>query len=210
MPIKKNYPTFAFETDARLTLGDLTVFAIFHLERHAADFTAEDVVAACFAMFPRRFALRGYPHWPDSAVVGRRWAELRAKGWLARSLKLTARGTRHAAQVEKRLGRPIRQRLRVSERPPTRDSRYVKAVESSEAYRHFKRQKSRARINEFDFRSMLLCTMESSPAALARNLETFKDQVRAEGRKDLAAFLDFCEARFSHLLAEAPPRILKR
>lgn len=210
MPPKKDSPVFSVETYAKLTLGELTVFAIHHLEKHAAEFTAEDVAAACFEMFPGRFALRGYPHWPDSAVVGRRWAELRAKGWLSRSFKLTARGARRAAQVEKMLGRPIRQRSRVSERPLTRDSRYVKAVESSDAYRHFKRQKSRARINEFDFRSMLLCTMESSPAALARNLETFKGQALAEGRKDLAAFLDFCEARFSHLLAEAPHRILKR
>ncbi len=92
----------------------------------------------------------------------------------------------------------------------TRDSRYVKAVESSEAYHHFKRQKSKARINEFDFRSMLLCTMESSPATLARNLEQFRENVKASGRKDLAAFLEFCEAKFSYLLVEAPSRILRR
>lgn len=213
MTTRKDFPTFDPDIYAKLNLADLAAFAIHSLESQNVDFSAEDVVAACFQMFPKRFALRTYPHWPDSAMVGRRWAELRAKGWLSSiRLKLTARGMRRAEKVGKMLGRPIRQRSRVRAEPVpvTRDGRYVKAVEASEAYHHFKRQKNKARINEFDFRSMLLCTMESSPATLARNLEMFRDNVRANGRKDLAAFLDFCEAKFSHLLVEAAPRVLKR
>lgn len=211
MPIRKDFPAYDPAKYAKLTLPDLTVFAIHALERQEADFAAEDVVAACFQMFPKRFSLRNYPHWPDSAMVGRRWAELRAKGWLSNArLKLTARGERRAEKVGKLLGRPIRQRSRERAEPLRRDGRYVKAVEASEAWRRFKRQKDKARINEFDFRSMLLCTMESSPATLARNLELFKENIKASGRSDLAAFLDFCEAKFSHLLAEAPPRVLKR
>ncbi len=214
MPNRKDFPTFDPDAYAKLTLTDLALFAIQFLDSQAMDFSAEDVVAACFQMFPKRFSLRTYPHWPDSAMVGRRWGELRVKRYLsgsaAQGLKLTARGARRAAKVEKTLGRPIRQRSRERAEPVTRDSRYVKAVESSEAYHHFKRQKSKARINEFDFRSMLLCTMESSPATLARNLEQFRENVKASGRKDLAAFLEFCEAKFSYLLVEAPSRILRR
>ncbi len=213
MPIRKDFPTYDADACAKLTLADLVAFAIQSLQSRETDFSAEDVVAACFQMFPKRFSLRNYPHWPDSAMVGRRWAELRAKGWLSGArLKLTAKGARRAAKVKGMLGRPIRQRSRerAGPVPVTRDGRYVKAVESSEAYHHFKRRKSKARINEFDFRSMLLCTMESSPATLARNLEQFRENVKASGRKDLAAFLDFCEAKFSHLLVEALPRVLKR
>lgn len=214
MPIRKDLPTFDPDAYVKLTLTDLVVFAIQFLEHQEPDFSAEDVIAACFQMFPKRFSLRTYPHWPDSAMVGRRWGELRAKHYLltraAPALKLTAKGKRRAVNVEKLLGRPIRQRSRERAEPLVSDSRYVKAVEASDAYHHFKRQKSNAHINEFDFRSMLLCTMESSPATLARNLEQFKENVKSSGRKDLAAFLEFCEAKFSHLLVEAPPRILKR
>lgn len=211
MTTRKDFPAYDPAKYATLTLPDLTAFAIHALEQREADFAAEDVVAACFQMFPKRFSLRNYPHWPDSAVVGRRWTELRNKGWLSNAkLKLTARGARRAEKVGKLLGRPIRQRSRERSEPLRRDGRYVKAVEASEAWHRFKRQKDKARINEFDFRSMLLCTMESSPATLARNLEMFRDNVQANGRKDLAAFLDFCEAKFSYLLVEAPPRILKR
>ena len=216
MPIRKDFPTFDPEKYAKLTLTDLALFAIHALGEQESDFSAEDVVAACFQMFPKRFSLRTYPHWPDAAMVGRRWGELRAKRYLsgraAPGLKLTAKGTRRAARVEKALGRPIRQRSRARAEPVpmTRDSRYVKVVESSEAYHHFKRQKNKARINEFDFRSMLLCTMESSSATLARNMEQFKENVQASGRKDLAAFLEFCEAKFGYLLVEAAPRVLKR
>ena len=55
-------------------------------------------------------------------------------------------------------------------------------------------------IGEFDFRSLLLCTMESPPATLARNLEQFKEYVSIYKRKDLITFLAFCEDKFSHLL----------
>jgi hypothetical protein len=214
MPIRKDLPTFDPDAYAKLTLTDLVVFAIQSLHGQEVNVLAEDVVAACFQMFPKRFSLRAYPHWPDSAMVGRRWSDLRARRYLSgnagQGFNLTAKGTRRAAKVEKMIGRPIRLRSRERAEPLARDSRYVKAVETSEAFHHFKRQKSKARINEFDFRSLLLCTMESSPATLARNLEHFKENVRANGRKDLVAFLEFCEAKFSHLLVEAAPRVLKR
>jgi hypothetical protein len=57
---------------------------------------------------------------------------------------------------------------------------------------------------------MLLCTMESPSATLKRNLEQFKENVQTDGRTDLFAFLEFCEAKFSYLLVDAAPRILKR
>ncbi|MEW5941656.1 MAG: hypothetical protein AB1750_18475 [Chloroflexota bacterium] len=204
-------PTYDPANYAALTLADLALFAMSRLQTQGQDLDAEEIVAACFQMFPRRFALQKYPHWPDSAMVTRRWSDLRAKGLLARhGLRLTARGLRRAARVEKMIGPPIRSASRVSEETRTSAHRYTRAVELSDAFGHFKRQGRKARLNEFDFRSMLLCTMESPAATLKRNLEQFKEQVQADGRKDLLALLEFCEAKFSHLLVEAPSRILKR
>jgi hypothetical protein len=44
--------------------------------------------------------------------------------------------------------------------------------------------------------------MESSSVTLRRNLEQFKEYVHLYGRKDLYAFLEYCEVKFSHLLVE--------
>jgi len=211
MTPKSSTPTFDPEKYAALTFSDLTLFAMSHLHAPGADLDTEEIVAACFQMFPQRFSLHKYPHWPDSATVARRWSELRAKGYLAkRGFRLTARGLSRAKRVKKLIGTPVRSTSRVSEEPKASAHRYTRAVQMSDAFIQFKKQGRKARLNEFDFRSMLLCTMETPAATLKRNLEMFKEQVQADNRKDLLAFLEFCEAKFSHLLVEAPPRILKR
>jgi hypothetical protein len=67
----------------------------------------------------------------------------------------------------------------------------------SDAYKHYKKKEL---LNEFDFRSLLLCTMESPAETLARNLEQFKEYANMHQRKDLLKFLSFCEEKFAHLL----------
>jgi len=75
--------------------------------------------------------------------------------------------------------------------------KYVRSIEMSDAYKNFKKG---LQPNEFDFRSLLLCTMESPPTTLARNLNQFKEYVNIHERKDLLSFLEFCESKFSTLL----------
>jgi hypothetical protein len=79
----------------------------------------------------------------------------------------------------------------------SRARKYVRSIERSEAYARYKK---RLEINEFDFRSLLFCTMESPPATLSRNLEQFKDYVDIHERKDLLTFLEFSEGKFAFLL----------
>ena len=68
----------------------------------------EDMVAEAFRLFPKRFSLRGYPEWPDSAVVNRSWLRSRTdKKYIVGSVKdgfrLTQRGLAVAERVEKQL-----------------------------------------------------------------------------------------------------------
>ena len=175
---------------------------------------AEDIISACFVLFPRRFSLRKYPQWPDSAAVSRRWSECKSKGYLRGNalggFQLTARGVKRAEKIEKTLGKvkikpmpsskpklPLQPVLTVHPELKARAKKYIGSIESSDAYRHYKRK---APLNEYDFRSLLLCTMESPPVTLARNLEQFKDYVRIHDRMDLLSFLEASEEKFSHLL----------
>ncbi|MCC6260879.1 MAG: hypothetical protein IT311_08455 [Anaerolineales bacterium] len=86
----------------------------------------------------------------------------------------------------------------------------VRVVERSDAYRHFRQHGARTKLNEFDFRNMLLATMESTPETLTRNLKLFKDSAALQQHQELIAFLDFCEAQFANLLKPAPKRPVKR
>jgi len=85
--------------------------------------------------------------------------------------------------------------------------KYVRSIEMSDAYRHYKKNLP---LNEFDFRSLLLCTMESPPTTLARNLNQFKEYVDIHNRTDLLSFLEFCENKFSNLLGTITKPIEKK
>lgn len=251
--------------------------------------------------------MRNYPHWPDSAVVSRRWNECRIKGYIvggaAEGFKLTARGIKFAERVSKKLGvatakpaqvtkvhspkkvtktrviqsnktgavrpkktHPSIQVSRVKTAPPVRSDKahtpvqvdkarppkihpiksdkvrqpvqvvkvqpkqadkvrptpfsvpkevkiragkFVRVMETSDAYIHYRKNGKNSRIGEFDFRSLLLCTMESSRETLVKNVELFKGYASMHNRRDLLIFLNHCEDRFSYLLV-APQKQLKK
>ena len=210
-------PQFDPDGYAKTHLDDLVVYAIYSLHKKGSTIPAEDIISACFVLFPRRFSLRKYPQWPDSATVSRRWSECKKKGYLRgnalQGFQLTARGSKRAEKIEKTLGKltikpvpsskpklPLQPVLTVHPELKARAKKYIRSIEASDAFRHYKRK---APLNEYDFRSLLLCTMESPPATLARNLEQFKDYVRIHDRMDLLTFLESSEEKFSHLLKTA-------
>lgn len=218
-------PQFDPNFYSKVTLNDLVIYAVHSLHKQGREIASEDVIAACFVLFPRRFALRKYPQYPDSGIVSRRWSECKRKGYLrgnaVKGFQITARGIKRAEKVEKLLGKPLKP-VRVpkpkAEKPiiPAESvhpelkrhaKKYVHSIENSDAYRHYRKNLP---LNEFDFRSLLLCTMESPPATLARNLTQFKEYVNIHDRKDLSSFLEFCEGKFSSLLGMATQQVEKK
>jgi hypothetical protein len=106
-------------------------------------------------------------------------------------------------QPEKAIHPAVAQEVKV------RAGKFVRAMETSDAYIHYKKNGKSSKISEFDFRSLLLCTMESSPETLARNVEQFKGYAGIHKRKDLVAFLNFCEEKLSYLLVPQIKRSTK-
>ena len=224
MPRKSAPPRFDPENYSKITLNDLVVYAVHYLHKQGSEITSEDIISACFVLFPKRFSMKKYPQYPDSGIVSRRWSDCKSKGYLKGSANkgfgITARGTKRASKVEKMLGKPLKP-VRVKavalspkgkvEKPvvPKKEAvhpelkaharKYIRSIQASDAYKYFKKQMAP---NEFDFRSLLLCTMESPPETLTRNLEQFKDYTKLLGRKDLLNFLEYCEEKFAHLLVK--------
>jgi hypothetical protein len=75
-------PSFSTEIYRRIALNELVTFSVYFLKQQGGEINAEDIVAACFKLFPERFQLRGYPEWPDSTVVNKRWLDCRDRGYL--------------------------------------------------------------------------------------------------------------------------------
>lgn len=219
-------PQFDPNTYARITMNDLVVYTLRYLQKQGSESASEDIIAACFTLFPKRFSLQKYPHWPDAAVVNRRRGDCKRKGWLrgsaSQGFKLTAKGLKRAEKVAKMLGKPLKSAPLTSKTgtktpqvpvPPIhpelklRARKYIRSIESSDAYKHYQKRKP---VNEFDFRSLLLCTMESPATTLARNLVQFKEYVTICDRQDLLAFLEYSESKFPHLLGVATKLVEKK
>ena len=223
MPKPSTPPHFDPSHYSKVILNDLVVYSVYYLHKQGPDITSEDIISACFVLFPKRFSMRKYPQYPDSGIVSRRWSDCKSRGYLkgnaTNGFQITARGIKRAEKVEKSLGEPMKP-TRVAkatsspkgkaEKPPVpvkeaavhpelkaHAKKYVRSIEMSDAYKHYQKKLP---LNEFDFRSLLLCTMESPPATLTRNLNQFKEYVSIYDRKDLLSLLEFCEGKFSNLL----------
>jgi hypothetical protein len=90
--------------------------------------------------------------------------------------------------------------VNVTKEQKERAGKFTRMMEKSDAYVHYKKHGDNSKINEFDFRSLLLCTMESSPETLAKNIKLFREYAGIHNRQDLVTFLVFCEDKFSYLL----------
>lgn len=209
-------PKFDPDIYSKITLNDLVVYSVYYLNKQGLEITSEDIISACYVLFPKRFSMRKYPQYPDSGIVSRRWSDCKSKGYLrgnaTRGFQITARGIKRAEKVEKSLGK-VMKTVRVAKPKAQKTAvpaveafhpelkahakKYVRSIEMSDAYKNYKKKQV---LNEFDFRSLLLCTMESPPETLTRNLEQFKEYANMHERKDLLKFLSFCEEKFAHML----------
>ncbi len=370
---RRSLPKFDPSVYSTISSVNLVAYAIHFLLERGIEIHMEDVVFGCFLLFPHKFALKKYPRWPDSAVVGRRVGDCRSKGYIAANtdfgFKLTVKGTLAAERAAKALGifkvqkpslpqkpvekviaqpisappqavqltlletkaivtpvsepvkkkketaviapvvlksvkkkeekavvpvisepvkkkeekvvvpvvsepakkkaekavapvvsepikkkeekvvvpvvsEPVKKRKEtaviapvvlksvkkkeeaavvpvvsepvkkkeekavvpvvvsqtVSREEKARAAKFVRAMEVSDAYRLYKKNGQESKISEFDFRSLLLCTMESSSETLARNVELYKGYASIHNRQDLLTFLGYCETSFETLL----------
>jgi hypothetical protein len=209
--IRGEIPKLDSSQYTRIALNDLVTFAVYFLSQSGDEITAEDIVAACFLLFPKRFELRGYPQWPDSTVVNKRWIDCRNKdlitGSTAEGFKLTPKGLKIADRVGETLrvqGLPTRRnnKNKVRAETRTRAGKFVRELEESVAYKQYLAGGEGADIREFDFRSMLLGTLDTLPSTLRSNLEQFKQHVMLYERLDLLKFLEFCEVEFANILID--------
>ncbi len=100
--------------------------------------------------------------------------------------------------------------IQVSKEEKAKAGKVVQAMERSDAYRQYRKSGDKSRISEFDFRSLLLCTMESTPETLGRNVNTFKGYANIQNRQDLVVFLNFIENSFSSLLNSSGKKLAKK
>ena len=124
---------------------DLVTYAVYKLvsaDSKRGEATFEDIVAQAFTLFPKRFGLRGYYQWPDSAIVNKSWLRCRTdKKYITGSVKdgfrLTQRGLEVAENVERKLDNNNVQSSRVPKIKSelrTRSGRLLRSLEQTSAF----------------------------------------------------------------------------
>ncbi len=121
--IRKNLPEFGLDVYSNIPTGELVVFVVQLLQDDGIPATVEEVVSACFRLFPHGFSLKNYFYWPDSALVARHLNNAKDNGYIkgnpAGGFALKVLGRQVAKQVAKSLGLPQLAPQKVKKPKPT-------------------------------------------------------------------------------------------
>lgn len=198
---KTNFEPTVYE---RIGYDELVNYSIYSLAQRKEEATFERIVAEAFTLFPKRFSLRGYPQWPDSAVVNKSWLRCRTdKKYIVGSVKDGFKLTQRGLEVAEKIGSQLRPgntpstASTVKSELRTRAGRLLRALEQTPSFKQYQRCETVNEISQDDLADMLLTLPDSPPSRLRSNLEQFKDAARLYERDDMLQFLDMLERKFS-------------
>ena len=199
-PVRESYEKISYD--------DLVTYVVYLLTAgNGTHTTFEDIVAKAFKLFPKRFSLRGYPQWPDSAVVNKSWLRSRTdKKYIVGSVKdgfrLTQRGLKVARHVEDKLQEePAKGSHKLESELRTKSGRLLRSLERSALFVRYKRTGNLNHMEESDLFDVLLTMPDASPRRLSSNLEQFKDAATLYDHQDIHTFLAALEHKFSHKIS---------
>lgn len=191
-----------------ISLDELITYSIHVLIEEHEEATFENIVAKSFELFPEKFSLIGYPQWPDSARVNKAWLRCRTdfkyiKGTVKSGFALTPAGLAIVERVQKKLKRPVSEKIIVSQKKAkerSKEEQFMNELEQSDVFKRYLSTGGKTGISHFEFCDMLYCTLESSARVLNENLEKLKGYAQKLSKTDALNFLLFVEEKFYHLL----------
>jgi len=195
------------EIYTQIAVQDLMLFGIYSVIKNKETCTFERLVAECFLLFPKVFALRRYPQWPDTLKFDRATRSLREKGLVIGGIggkqspgefKLTEFGISVAKKTEQVLNNAQSVSIIKKKYPLPRsiDDKLVKYLKENDKVKDFIEAPEKFYISESEFRNILRCTLETSERIVKQNLEYFKNIALTFNEKELLEFLKFCENKF--------------
>ncbi len=198
-PSKKKYDE---EIYTRINTGNLILFGIYLVSLRGDNCTFERLVAECFLQFPRVFAFRRYPEWPDSLKFDRPLRKLREMGLVVGTIKdrflLTEFGKQKALETKEILEKAnmVNRKGRKVFVGRSADDRLVEYLKSSQSFKDYLNNLDNFSISEAEFRNLLRCTLETPLRVLKQNLKYYKEIAHSYNEKQLLDFLLFCEKQF--------------
>jgi len=180
-------------------ISDLILFAIYLISKKKENCTFERLVAECFTQFPKVFAFKRYPEWPDALKLDRQLRTLREKGLIVGNVRgyfsLTEFGKLKAAEVEGSLKKQPRKNKKT---PPVRsgDDRLIIYIKNSPVFERFVKKPDHLLITEAEFRNLMRCTLETPLRVVKQNFEYYKKLAQTYKEEKLLDFLLTCGNQF--------------
>jgi len=186
-----------------LSMLELIMICIDTVTSSGETCTFERLVAECFTRFPKVFAFKRYPQWPDSLKFDRPLRTLREKGLIVGSIKdhflLTDFGRLKLLEVRNKSqhsGSLTKKKMAKKGSSRSTDDRLVEYLKSDPNFQNFLRNSEECSISEAEFRKLLRCTLETPQRVLKQNLEYYKKVAMSYNEDKLYNFLIKCGEKF--------------
>jgi len=183
-------------------LENLVLYGIYLVFKKEEICTFEKLVAECFSKFPKVFAFKRYPEWPDSLKFDRPLRNLREKGMIVGIIKdsfsLTKFGEQKAIETEnilKKINIGFYKKRKDSQERSIED-RLIAYIKDSKSFNKYINNPSNFTISEPEFRKLLRCTLETPLRVIKQNLEYYKKIANSYKEEKLFNFLLSCEKQF--------------
>jgi len=183
-------------------LENLILYGIYLVSERRENCTFEKLVAECFSRFPKVFAFKRYPEWPDSLKFARPLRKLREKGMIVgiikNSFSLTKFGGQKAIETEnilKKMNMGFYKKRKDSQERSIED-RLIAYIKDSDLFKKYTNNPSNFSISEPEFRKLLRCTLETPLRVIKQNLEYYKKLANSYKEEELFNFLLSCEKQF--------------
>jgi len=183
-------------------LENLVLYGIYLVSKRKEICTFEKLVAESFSQFPKVFAFKRYPEWPDSLKFDRPLRKLREKGMIVGIIKgsfsLTKFGEQKAIETEnifKKTNIGFFKKRKDSQERSTED-RLIAYIKDSDSFKKYINNTSNFTISEPEFRKLLRCTLETPLRVIKQNLKYYKKLTNSYKEEELFNFLLSCEKQF--------------
>lgn len=192
-----------------IDLDHLVMYAIGELEKLHVDLSFENIVAAAYVLFPKKFSLPGFPDYPDSDRVSNCLNRCTRKNrlWLGGKSRhgffVTDRSRQIIAQTESLLSGESTANTKHGSTSQTRRKESILAeVLSSPVYRKFSEGKQDS-ISHADLCFVLQGTLDSSKETLNENLATLIKFAEELQHSEALQFAKWLEKRFTDYLSKS-------
>jgi len=193
------------ERYARIGLDHLLMYAVGRLKDIDADLSFENIVVAAYRLFPKKFALVGYPEYPDAKRAHKclRRCTYKTTRWLGGKERQGFALTEKSPAVIKKscsmlsvIGVTVGRSTSVTRRK----ERILAELESSAGYLKAIGGEVDS-ISDGDFCFMLQGTLDSSGETLRANLDALRTYAEEQDRRDILRVLKVLDKRFARFLA---------